>query len=74
MYSAGGVLYTVSHSHVNAYIVWEELEAKPNCSNASKTEARDDVAARLELADIYKSIERFDQSLAELEKARTHRR
>ena len=28
IYSAGGVLYTVSHTHINAYIVWEELEAK----------------------------------------------
>ncbi len=67
VYSAGGVLYTVSHSHVNAYIVWEELESK--ILARLKTNP-DDFAARVELADVYKSIERFDQAMAELEKAR----
>ncbi|HLX62448.1 MAG TPA: tetratricopeptide repeat protein [Planctomycetota bacterium] len=67
VYAAGGVLYTVSHSHVNAYILWEELEAK--LKEQLKTQP-DDVQARIELADVYKSIERFDETLAQLETAR----
>ncbi len=67
VYSAGGALYTVSHSHVNAYIVWEELEAK---LLERLTKQPGDFGARIELADVYNSIERFDQTLAELEKAR----
>ena len=68
VYSAGGVLLTVSHTHVNAFIIWEELEAK--LLDRLKAEP-DNVPAHIELSDIYKSIERYDPALAELEKART---
>ncbi len=67
VYSAGGVLYTVSHTHVNAYIQWEELEAK---LKAQLQEKPDDYQARIELAGVYTSIERFDQTLKELETAK----
>ncbi|MEI6234517.1 MAG: PQQ-binding-like beta-propeller repeat protein [Planctomycetota bacterium] len=66
VYAAGGALYTVSHSHVNAYVIWEELEAKLREQLAAKPDA---FAPRLELADIYKSIGRFEQAIEELDKA-----
>lgn len=64
IYAADGVLYTVSHTHVNAYIVWQELENKLKEQIAAKP---DDLDLHVKLAGVYKNIERFDAALSEID-------
>lgn len=66
VFVAGDVLYTVSSTHVNAYFVWEEMEAR-----LKERIAQDpaDLSAYSELADVYQRVERFEQALTELDKA-----
>ncbi|MCY3023800.1 MAG: PQQ-binding-like beta-propeller repeat protein [Planctomycetota bacterium] len=63
---AGDVLYTISNSHVNAYFVWEEMEAR-----LKERIARDpnDLGAYGEVADVYHRVGRYDQALSILDKA-----
>ena len=65
IFIAGDVLYTVSHTHVNAYLVWEDMEKK-----LAERLAKDpnDLDAFKELADVYLRVEHYDQALAQIEK------
>jgi outer membrane protein assembly factor BamB/tetratricopeptide (TPR) repeat protein len=63
---AGDVLYSVSRTHVNAYFVWEEMEAR--LKDRIKKDAND-LGAYSELADVYHKVDKFDLALAELDKA-----
>ena len=65
--SVGGMLYSVSHTHVNSYFIWEEMEAQ---LRKRLQENPADKRAHIELADIYSSLERYDDALTELELAR----
>src|SRR5207248_604619 len=59
IFIAGDVLYTVSHSHVNAYLVWEDMEKK-----LQERLAKDptDLGAFGELVDVYLRVEHYDQA------------
>lgn len=67
VFVAGDVLFTVSHDYVNAYYVWEEMEARLKERIAGHP---DDLGAYNELADVYYRVERFEQALSTLETAR----
>jgi len=66
VFVAGDVLYTVSNTHVNAYFVWEEMEARLKQRLAQNP---GDLGAYSELADVYQRVERFEQALALLDQA-----
>lgn len=66
VFVASDVLYTVSNTHVNAYFVWEEMEAKLKERIAQNA---GDLALFSELADVYQRVGRFEQALALLDKA-----
>ena len=62
---AGDMLYVVTPQYVNAYFVWQELEAKLKESLGKEP---GDLSLYCDLADIYLRIERFDEALATLDK------
>ena len=66
VFAAGDVLYTVSHTHVNAYFVWEEMEAK---LKERMAQSPGDLALYTELADVYQRVGHFEQELALLDNA-----
>ena len=63
LFIAGDVLYTVSHTHVNAFFVWEDMERKYKEKIAA---APGELQPYVELADVYIRVEHFDQALATL--------
>ena len=67
VFSIGGLLYTISHTHLNAYFIWEEMEAQLRARLAQNAA---DKTAHVELADIYASLERYDDALTEWDAAR----
>ncbi|HEY3323339.1 MAG TPA: PQQ-binding-like beta-propeller repeat protein [Planctomycetota bacterium] len=64
LFISDDVLYTTSGTHVNAFFVWEEMEAR--LKNRIKDNPSD-LAAYGELADVYHKVERFEQALTQLD-------
>ncbi|HYF51437.1 MAG TPA: PQQ-binding-like beta-propeller repeat protein [Planctomycetota bacterium] len=64
IFVAGDVLYTTSHTHVNAYFVWEEMEAR--LRDRIKKQPSDG-GAYIELIDVYQRVGMEPKALATIE-------